>query len=437
MLDVLRPIVELSAIIPGVLLAYFPMKHHLKVKVSRLAAVGMPVLILLCILGGLVSFLLKAQALWAAIPIVIALSLAYCATLNISHWKSISVILAICAIYSCLGSITRAIDSIITPYNTEPWFSLSAVVSYNLFCWAFVLLAWYPAVHPAAELIDNDGIVQTWYVFWLLPCVFIALNLFMIPIHPDILHQGRISQGYILIGITFLAILILFYVLFYFMAKSLNKNDRLRQENQFLSLQQAQYDRLCNSIEETKQARHDMRHHFSVITALVNRKEWAELNSYLAQARESIPASELQLCDNPAVDSVASHYCLRYKENNIPYTAELNLPYKLPVSDIDICLVLSNLMENALEAILCTKKAKRKIKVQAYLHSENVVVITVENTFDHIPKEKNGIFQSSKHSGNGIGIESVRHIAEKKGGYCRFVYSDGLFSANVMLRGVV
>ena len=48
MLDVLRPIVELLAIIPGVLLAYFPMKHHLKVKVSRLAAVGMPVLILLC-----------------------------------------------------------------------------------------------------------------------------------------------------------------------------------------------------------------------------------------------------------------------------------------------------------------------------------------------------------------------------------------------------
>lgn len=248
MLDVLRPIIELLAIIPGVLLAYFPMKHHLKVKVSRLAAVGMPVLILLCILGGLASFLLKLQALWAAIPIVIALSLAYCATLNISHWKSISVILAVCAIYSCLGSVTRAIDSIITPYNTEPWFSLSAVVSYNLFCWAFVLLAWYPAAQPAAELIDNDGIVQTWYVFWLLPCVFIALNLFMIPIHPDILHQGRIAQGYILIGITFLAILILFYVLFYFMAKSLNKNDRLRQENQFLSLQQAQYDRLCNSI---------------------------------------------------------------------------------------------------------------------------------------------------------------------------------------------
>ena len=392
MLNVLRPIIELSAIIPGVLLAYFPMKRHLKVKVGRLAAVGVPISILLCILGGFVSFLLKTQALWVAIPIVIVLSCAYCATLSIPHWKSLSVILAICAVYSCLGSISRAIDSMINPYNTEPWFSLSVAVSYNLFCWAFVLLAWYPAIHPVAELIDDDGIVQTWYVFWLLPSVFIALNLFMIPIHPDILHQGRISQGYILIGITFLAVLLLFYFLFYFMAKSLNKNDRLRQENQFLSLQQAQYDRLCNSIEETKQARHDMRHHFSVITALVNRKEWAELNSYLAQARESIPASELKLCDNPAVDSVASHYCLRYKENDIPYTTELNLPYKLPVSDIDICLVLSNLMENALEASLCTKKAKRKIKVQAYLHSENVVVITVENTFDHIPKEKNGIF---------------------------------------------
>ncbi|MBD9163609.1 MAG: GHKL domain-containing protein, partial [Blautia wexlerae] len=44
------------------------------------------------------------------------------------------------------------------------------------------------------------------------------------------------------------------------------------------------------------------------------------------------------------------------------------------------------------------------------------------------------IFQSSKRSGNGIGIESVRHITDKNGGACDFTYKDGIFSAKIMLR---
>ena len=52
---------------------------------------------------------------------------------------------------------------------------------------------------------------------------------------------------------------------------------------------------------------------------------------------------------------------------------------------------------------------------------------------ENFPKENN-IFQSSKRSGNGIGIESVRHITAKNGGACDFAYEDGIFSAKIMLR---
>ena len=57
-----------------------------------------------------------------------------------------------------------------------------------------------------------------------------------------------------------------------------------------------------------------------------------------------------------------------------------------------------------------------------------------ENTFDGKIQQKNNIFQSSKRSGNGIGIESVRHIIDKNGGACDFTYKDGIFSAKIMLR---
>lgn len=100
-----------------------------------------------------------------------------------------------------------------------------------------------------------------------------------------------------------------------------------------------------------------------------------------------------------------------------------------------MCLVLSNLLENALEASLRTAPARRQIKVTAYLHAERLLLIEVENAFDGEIREKDGVFRSSKRKGNGVGIQSVRHIAEKTGGASTFAYQDGRFSARVMLRG--
>lgn len=435
MIDILRPIVELAIIFPGTLLAYIPMKNHIKFQKRKFATIGTIILTLLCVLGGSMCYFLKIRALWISVPLTLIISIIYCNTLKLSYWKSISIVLAICGVFACFGSVTRAIDSMFVPYNPDPWFCLNAGLIYNLICWLFVIFAWYPATHAVPELLEEEGIAQTWYIFWILPIVFIAMNLFMIPINPGILFQGRIMQGYIVISLTFLLLMLLFYVLFYFMARSLNKNDRLRQKNQFLSMQQVQYETLRTAIEETRHARHDMRHHFSVISSLVNRKEWQQIENYLAQALKNIPNTELKLCDNPAVDGVISHYCLRYKENNIPFSIELNLPYKLPISDIDICLVLSNLLENALEASLRTNELKRKIKIQSYLHSENIIILIVENFFDGTVKEKDGVFQSSKRRGDGVGLQSVRRIAEKNGGYCKFVHENSIFCANIMLRG--
>ena len=64
-----------------------------------------------------------------------------------------------------------------------------------------------------------------------------------------------------------------------------------------------------------------------------------------------------------------------------------------------------------------------------------VIAISVENAFNGEITEKDGFFGSSKRNGNGIGTQSVRRIAEKDGGYCRFSHENGIFTADVMLHG--
>ncbi len=109
---------------------------------------------------------------------------------------------------------------------------------------------------------------------------------------------------------------------------------------------------------------------------------------YLTKSSGIIPNTELNLCENTAADAAAT-----------------------------------------LEASLKTDSAKRHILVQAYLHSDRMILLTVENIFDGNITAKNGEYQSSKRSGCGIGLQSVRHIAEKSGGYSRFLYENGTFCA--------
>ena len=434
MMNFLRPLIELSIILPGMLLAYLPVKTYIRFSAGKLAAAAAGISVLLCLALASVCCLFQIRVICMFLPAALISGIFYVYTLNMSPWKSVSVFLAICAVFSCLGSIAKAIHAVFYPGNADPWLSVEAGLAYVIMCWIFVILFCYPAAHSVRELLEDESFAQTWYVFWVLPLIFTGLNLFMIPVHPEILYQGRLLECYIIIALALLFLLLMFYGMFYLMAASLNRNDHLRQENQFLSMQQTQYDNLRVAIDETRSARHDMRHHFNILSGLAKRGDWESLADYLSEAQKSVPDTELNLCDNPAADSVASHYAILCKKNKIPFSFQLDLPRFLPVPEMDFCLVLSNLLENALEASLKTESAKRQIHLHARLHSSHIILLTVENSFDGVIKEKNGIFQSSKRKGNGIGTQSVRHIAEKSGGYCRFSHKNGIFCANVMLR---
>ena len=159
-----------------------------------------------------------------------------------------------------------------------------------------------------------------------------------------------------------------------------------------------------------------------------------KIKEYLSNANSKIPDYNLHFCENQAADSVISHYAALAKRENIPFQANAALPAHISIDQIDMCLVLSNLLENALEASLKAKPFNRRIHAEVYLHHKHLLLIQVENTFEGKIQEKNHIFQSSKRPGNGVGIQSVRHIAEKNGGDSSFTYENGVFTAKIMLR---
>ena len=439
MKDILRPILELTVVFPGLLLAYFPVRSYLKRSPKRLAAWAVPLLLGLCLGGGLLCYRFGCPTALSLLLITLAAIFLYFKTLRLSLWKSGTIALTVCAVFACLNSLSRAIGAAITLRQQlppeGPWFCFAACIFYNAVCWLITAAAYYPATHAVRTMVEDDHFAQTWYVFWVLPVVFILLNLFMIPRYPTTLQTGRVLQVYIGMSIALLFLMLFFNAIFLLMAISINRNVRLQQENQFLSMQQQRYENLKAAIEETRQARHDLRHQLCQLSALAEEGDLEKIKTYLASAVSRIPSLEMHFCANQAADSVVGHYCALAKRENIPYSVQIDLPERLPVDEVELCLVLSNLLENALEASLRTAPARRKIKLTAYLHGGSLALIQVENTYDGVIREKDGVFQSSKRKEDGVGRQSVRHIAEKSGGVSTVTYQDGLFCAKVMLCG--
>ena len=362
-MELLRPILELGVVIPGMLIAYFPVKSSLKQPLSKLVLWLASLLALLCAAGGVVCYARRMPTAPVLAGLTLLAAVIYIKTLRISLWKSGTVALSVCAVFACINSLCRAINAAmlagLPQAQAAPWFCLRTVICYHAICWLFAAIAYYPATHSVRRMVEDENFAQTWYVFWVLPLVFIALNLFMIPKYADTLYTGRVLQGHFVISVALLILLLCFNTIFLLMASSLNRNARLLQENHLLSLQQQRYENLKVAIEEVRQARHDLRHQLCQLSALAEEGDLEKIKAYLSGAVSRIPSLEMHFCENRAADSVVGYYCALAKWENIPYSVQIDLPECLPVDEINLCLVLPEIL-SFFQSLQITCKVKEK-----------------------------------------------------------------------------
>ena len=149
MTDILRPVLELSVIIPGILLAYLPVKSSLRQTPLKLTAWLLPLLLGISIFGGAVCCALHLPTRWILFSLLPVIMLIYHKTLKISVWKSVS-ILAVFAVFICFNSLSRAVNALITAdlhiTENELWFCTGAGIFLTS---SACCLFWQPGSLPA------------------------------------------------------------------------------------------------------------------------------------------------------------------------------------------------------------------------------------------------------------------------------------------------
>ena len=198
-----------------------------------------------------------------------------------------------------------------------------------------------------------------------------------------------------------------------------------------IAMQQSCYDRLITQMDEVRRMRHDLRHHRAAIAALIQSGDTSSLSEYLhstASVDEMLPVT-----GNFAADSVLTYYIDAAKALGARMETDLVIGRKTPVSDSDLCVILGNLLENAVDAQEYVEAERRCIRVTARA-DESSLTLAVDNRFDGTLNVKNGAYITRKEGGgHGIGISSVRAVCEKYGGVFQIETECDMFMAGVFI----
>lgn len=173
---------------------------------------------------------------------------------------------------------------------------------------------------------------------------------------------------------------------------------------------------------------HDYRKHFLVIQGMAYGEQCEEIVQYLDKLNIYYEKEKsLVNCGNFVIDAMMnSKYLIACKEN-IKHEDRIVVPEAMNFEDVDLCILLGNMLDNAYEA---TKKAEKKIINTSIIYSKGKLTIGVKNTYDGIiKKDRKGNYISTKmnKTNHGMGIKLMQRIVDKYNGFLSLENDDNYF----------
>lgn len=271
-----------------------------------------------------------------------------------------------------------------------------------------------------------------WWVFSLVPMFFEVLIV--------ISHKtGRIPEGfsrnYLLLFIILLLMLLVYGMILYTFQKAKAQSQaELAKIRYFQELESARsrMEFLDEAQIKTAIHRHNMRHNLIVIDGLLDTGKVQQARDYIREIQNGIEALSLKYyCENNLANMLCSYFYDRAARSEVELRIDAEIPHQIPISDVELCAILSNGLENALHAVMRLEPASRWIQLRCSTRQENLL-IEIKNPCTGEVKFQNGI-PSSNREGHGYGCQSIRSIAQQHQGLCLFETENGIFIMRVIL----
>ncbi|ENK1244554.1 GHKL domain-containing protein [Clostridium sporogenes] len=285
-------------------------------------------------------------------------------------------------------------------------------------------------------------------LFLLIPCLSIyCLGLIFYIIQPINIDNKRYYLPYIFPKIYYtlpfisfsllLSLLIMAYTFKKMIEGQLEEEKSLLMEQQF-KLQLTHSHNIEMLYKGIRVIIHDMNNHVSCLKNLAATNNIEDIKKYLININETISKLDFKIkTGNSISDAVINEKYNIARTNKIEFICDLLLPKETILEPVDLCVILSNTLDNALEACMkiTDNNLPKKICIKSYIKNMYLIIEVSNSTKDKIQYSKNKIVSSKNDKNNhGIGISNIETVAKKYNGTIDILEEKHKFIINIMLK---
>lgn len=314
-------------------------------------------------------------------------------------------------------------------------FSKTIIISIRLFVQAaFIPILYFYIRKPYKDMLDivPDKTIN-------IMCVYLILG-FLVLINNYEFDSMYLTNMKVLLGtVLFLLYVILGYAVVMIAALSASKNVLLKVEYKVIEnqveFQRENYKTLNEAIQNIYALKHDTRHHISFIKTMIEGKNYDKALEYIQQFNQHETDTTIPiLCENFTADSIIK-YCMSIAlKKDIEFKTKLTIPEEININIIDLCVVLGNCLENAIDACDRITDSRKKY---IYFQSEIVgshIVFKITNSFNgEILSVDKGLMSTKEKRGHGIGLVNVQKTVDKYKGSLDYKFSKDEFNVDIVM----
>lgn len=228
-----------------------------------------------------------------------------------------------------------------------------------------------------------------------------------------------------------LAIIISILVLRYIFIKLVDR----RISNYQKDLLSKQFNEVENIYKQMRGWRHDYHNHIQVMKAYLELERYSDMDKYLDElARDLTSIDTLIKSGNIMVDAILNSKLSLAISQNININAKATVPKNISIADVDLCVIIGNLMDNAMEAAIKLEKQEERF-IRVYIRDmKEQLYISITNSVGGEIKKINYEYISTKLGINhGFGLKRVDSIVKKYNGFINRQNEEGVFATEIIL----
>lgn len=180
--------------------------------------------------------------------------------------------------------------------------------------------------------------------------------------------------------------------------------------------------------------RHDMRHHLQLLRSLIKENKLEQAQDYITENINAVAeVTPVRYCEIDILNLLLAHYANIAGKNQIPYHFDVKISEELPMSNMEICALVSNTLDNACQANMKVIKEDRKLELVFKEHN-GMLIFSVDNAFNEAVENIILDHEEPWNKEHGFGTKSIEAIVKKYNGDVSFSFKDNIFSTMVIMK---